>query len=183
MSIPLARIKERTTEVLTVGPGVVVFGADEVALVATRAVQAPQRRARVCAHREGADPLHEMIIALHRETYIRPHKHLGKSESFHVIDGLVDVVLFDDVGAILRILSIGAYGSGRPFYYRLSDPVFHTLVVRSEVLVMHETTNGPFRRDDAVFAPWAPSGDDAGSARIFMRDLLAATDAALRTSR
>jgi len=53
----------------------------------------------------------------------------------------------------------------------MEEPVFHTLIIRSDVLVFHETTNGPFDRKDTVFAPWAPEDDDVDSVSIFMADL------------
>ena len=57
---------------------------------------------RLCAHPAVDDRLHEMVIAMARETYVRPHKHVNKSESVHVIEGLADAVLFDDAGNVGR---------------------------------------------------------------------------------
>ena len=66
---------------------------------------------------------------------------------------------------------MGAYASGRPFYYRIAAPLFHTLLIRSDVLVFHETTSGPFSRADTVFAPWAPEDGDAAAVRRYLADL------------
>ena len=50
-----------------------------------------------------------MFIALSDETYIRPHKHLNKSESLHVLEGSADVVFFDEKGKITKIIDfVGA---------------------------------------------------------------------------
>ena len=87
-----------------------------------------------------------MLIVHERGAYVRPHKHPAKTESTHIIEGLVDVVLFEDDARIERVISMGDYASGRAFYYRMDVPVFHTLIIRSDVLVFHETTNGPFER-------------------------------------
>lgn len=124
-------------------------------------------RSRICAHKDPADLLHEMLIALARTTYIRPHKHFGKSESFHIIEGQLDVVLFNDAGEISQLIPMGDISSGRIFYYRLSDPVYHTLVIRTELVVLHEITNGPFKREDTVFAPWAPEDKDVVAVQRF----------------
>ena len=123
----------------------------------------PRKRVRLCAHGDQDDRLHEMVIVHERGAYVRPHKHPGKSESTHVIEGLVDVVLFDDDGGIADVLHLGDYASGRTFFYRMAAPTYHTLLIRSDVLVFHEITNGPFDRKDTVFAPWAPA-DQEGSA-------------------
>jgi cupin fold WbuC family metalloprotein len=131
----------------------------------------PRKRIRLCAHGNPDDRLHEMLIVHDRSAYVRPHKHLGKTESTHIIEGLVDVVMFDDDGQIARVISMGDYSSGRTFYYRMATPVFHTLIIRSDVLVFHETTNGPFDRKDTVFAPWAPEDSDINSISTFMSNL------------
>jgi cupin fold WbuC family metalloprotein len=130
-----------------------------------------RRRVRLCAHENPENSLHEMVIVHERDTYVRPHKHLGKSESVHIIEGLVDVVIFDDGGQIERVICMGDYLSGKTFYYRISTPSFHTLIIRSDFVVFHETTSGPFDRKDTVFASWAPDHVDANSSRMFMAEL------------
>lgn len=130
-----------------------------------------RKRVRLCAHPNQCDQLHEMFIVHEKSTYVRPHKHLGKSEATHIIEGLVDFVLFDDHGQIERVISMGDYASGKPFYYRMATPIFHTLIIRSEFLVFHETTNGPFNRSDTIFAPWAPNDVEVNSILSFMSDL------------
>ena len=130
-----------------------------------------RKRIRLCAHVEANDLLHEMLIVHERGVYVRPHKHPGKTESAHIIEGLVDVVVFDDAGQITSVIRMGDYTSGKTFYYRMATPVFHTLIIRSDVLVFHETTNGPFDRRDTIFAPWAPDDCDVSHAIAFMVDL------------
>ena len=111
-------------------------------------------RIRVCAHQKTADPLHEMIIILKRDAYVKPHKHLCKSESFHIIRGEADVVLFEENGEVRNTIELGELGSGKNFYYRLSIPLFHTVKVRSDYLIFHETTQGPFDRNKTVYPTW-----------------------------
>jgi cupin fold WbuC family metalloprotein len=130
-----------------------------------------RKRVRLCAHDHPDNCLHEMLIVHERCAYVRPHKHPSKSESMHIIEGLVDVVIFDDGGQIREIIRMGDYASGMIFYYRMAVPAFHTLIIRSDILVFHETTNGPFVLGDTVFASWAPDEKDMGSVRNFMADL------------
>jgi cupin fold WbuC family metalloprotein len=157
--------------VLAPDADVVQAGDEEILALRRLADEAPLGRARLCAHRDPSDPLHEMLIVLVRSTYVRPHRHPGKTESFHVVEGLVDVPLFDEHGQLTEIVRLGAHGSGRPFYYRLNVPSFHTVVVRSDAVVLHETTNGPFDPADTVFAPWAPDPDDEPAARSYAERL------------
>ena len=130
-----------------------------------------RKRIRLCTHLNQMDLLHEMIIVHEKTAYVRPHKHPGKSESTHIIQGIVDVVLFDDEGRINKVIRMGDYASGKPFFYRMAMPIFHTLIIRSEVLVFHETTNGPFDRTSTLFAPWAPEETDMNSVVDFLADL------------
>lgn len=151
------------------GP-VVAIGAGDVATLQSAVASSPRGRVRINVHPGVADALHEMFIAIKADSYIHPHKHLGKSESFHLVHGAVDVVIFDDEGEIRQIVALAASG-GKPFYYRLSAPLFHTLLVRSDLLIMHETTNGPFRANETVLASFAPAEGDAAATAAYRADL------------
>jgi cupin fold WbuC family metalloprotein len=102
-----------------------------------------------------------MIIALGRKTAIAPHRHHGKSESFHVIEGEADIILFSDDGKIEQVVPMGPPDSGKAFYYRVSAPLYHTVLVRSDVFIFQETTKGPWDRAESEEAPWAPPEDSA----------------------
>ena len=56
-------------------------------------------------HVNDEDPVHEMLICLLREGYVRPHAH-AKNESIHVVEGNLDLVLFDAGGEISRVLAL-----------------------------------------------------------------------------
>jgi cupin fold WbuC family metalloprotein len=89
--------------------------------------------------------------------YIRPHRHHDKVESFHLVEGSAEIIVLEDGGEIADIIELS---SEKNFYYRLDFPMYHTLLVHSPVLVIHETTNGPFEvksSDMASFSP--PEGD------------------------
>lgn len=133
----------------------VVVGAALIDTLKQAALASPRKRARLCTHASPAHSLHEMLIVLQRGTYIRPHRHLGRIESFTILEGEADVVLYHEAGSILRVIPMGPSGSGKTFYYRLDEPVYHTLVLRSETLVFHEVTQGPFFPDQTQYASWA----------------------------
>lgn len=152
-----------------------VVGATEIAFVRAQAATAPRKRARLCLHRADDAAVHEMVIALERETYVRPHRHTRKSESFHVIDGEADVVLFDEAGNVERIVPLGGARGG--LLYRLDEARFHTLVVRTSDFVIHEVTSGPFVRESGPAAPFAPEESDVAAVRSYMASLRARCDA------
>jgi cupin fold WbuC family metalloprotein len=117
-----------------------------------------------------------MLIVHHREAYVRPHKHFGIPESFHLIEGTARVVIFENDGQIRDVLDMAPYGRGKLCYYRIREEVFHTILISSEWLVFHETTAGPFDPSRTAFPDWAPDGGDAVAASSYMTRL--ASDAA-----
>jgi cupin fold WbuC family metalloprotein len=164
-------IRRESEEVLYDLDTTVRVGRQEVDFLKKGAGQNQRNRIRLCAHGSTDDSLHEMFIVHTKETYVRPHRHLGKSEALHVIEGTVDLVTFDDTGDITGVTSMGDYQSGRTFYHRLSEPAFHTLLITSDVVVFHEITNGPFDRADTIWAPWAPEDSDIESVNIYTEKL------------
>ncbi len=151
-------------------PLVQVRRADTEALIANAAETARQR-IRLCAHKSSDDRLHEMFIVHPRGAYVRPHRHEHKSESMLIVQGAVDFLVLDDDGSLTDVIQMGEYGSGRPFYYRSDTPIYHTLLITSDVLLFLEITNGPFNRADTIFASWSPDGSDEAAARQYMQTL------------
>ena len=162
-------LRKISEEVFIAEDAIVRFGVPEIALLKRQAQVSPRKRARICAHKTNDDALHEMLIAISAASYIHPHRHLDKSESFHIVEGKVDVAIFDHAGIIVDVIELGAPGSGRYFYYRLSESAFHTLLIRSDFLVVHEVTNGPFARDGTVLAPFAPPEDQTDAVHDYMQ--------------
>lgn len=167
----MMRAKPINNEVYVAEDHVVQVGRDGMAEFQQMAARNARHRARLCAHKENQNRIHEMFIALTGNAYIRPHRHVNKSESFHVIEGAATVVFFDDAGKIVEVFEIGDYHSGKAFYYRNEDARFHTQIVTSEKLVFHETTNGPFNRADTVLAPWSPEDTDTAAVKAYMENL------------
>lgn len=138
---------------------VTTVSASDVEFLKDRALENPRKRVRLCAHSASDDLLHEMLIVHARGNYVPPHRHKGKSESFHMIEGMLKIVLFDDQGNTTHIIKMAAGDPDATLFYRLSAPIYHTVIALTELVVFHETTNGPFRREDMEFAPWAPAED------------------------
>ncbi len=167
------RLKEISPEVFAADMPIVRLSRSEIEFLKERVKTTPRGRIRLCAHPDNEDPLHEMFIVLSAQTYIRPHKHFNKSESFHILEGTADVILFDDDGGILDVIELGDLASGREFFYRLGRACYHTLIIHSDLLVVHEITNGPFKQDAAQFAPWSPEENNPLTARNFIDSVAA----------
>jgi len=159
-------------EVIFANDKIVIVNREDIEILKNKSKRNKRKRIRLCSHQNLNDTTHEMIIVHAKDTYVRPHKHIKKSESFHLIEGRADVVIFNDDGEIITFVRMSDYSSAHAFYYRISDALYHTLLIRSDLLVFHESTSGPFKKADTVFAPWAPE-ENAGQTLIneFMRRL------------
>lgn len=166
--IELERIND---EIFVAKESIVSLGEEEASFLKSQAMRSPRCRARICVHKSNGDALHEMLIAISSQSYIHPHKHIAKSESFHIVEGSVDVIIFDDTGDITNIIKMGAPGSGRSYFYRLCEARFHTMIIHSNILVVHEVTNGPFDKDQTILAPFAPPERDESAARDYIKYL------------
>lgn len=131
----------------------------------------PRKRIRLCTHRGINDSVHEMFILHTRDAYVRPHKHLNKPESLLVIEGEADIVFFNDEGVVTEKIRMSHPASGEMFYYRIDDPVFHTLIIRSEMFCFKEVAAGPFHKEDTIFAAWAPEETDLAGIGRFLESL------------
>jgi cupin fold WbuC family metalloprotein len=167
----MSPFKKISEEVFVAENSIVQVGSSLFDMLKTQAANSPLHRARLCTHKEAQNRLHEMFIVLARRVYIRPHKHIHKTESFHVMEGTSVFFFFDDAGAIEQVIPVGDAASGRPFYIRNDDSRFHTHLITSDFLIFHEITNGPFNRADTIYAPWAPEETDPAAILPFVEKL------------
>lgn len=144
------------------------IGRDQVGRVKCAAKASPRSRARICLHHDVDDGVQQMVIAFYRDAYVRPHRHLGKSESYHLIEGELELVFFDDAGEPSRRVRMSPLGDGGTFLYRLSNSLWHTFLPLSEFVVIHEISEGPFRDEGSEFAPWGPEESDAEGIQAFL---------------
>lgn len=136
------------------------------------AIADPLKRARLCLHRDVNALVHEMIIVFHRDSYVRPHRHHNKSESFHVIRGHLGVILFGDNGRVERVITMSDSRQGQPAIYRLNASRWHSVIVLSEWACIHEVTTGPYIPEQTEFAVWSPAEDDVLGQRNYRGKLL-----------
>ena len=140
---------------------VIVVDAEWIERVKDSARRQPLRRARLNLHRSDDDQVQEMLIAFCRDTLNAPHRHLAKSESLHALEGRALICFFGDDGTVTKRLTIGGPDTGLPPLYRLSSPRWHTVIPLDEIVVVHEVTMGPFRREQDIVPSWMPKGEDA----------------------
>lgn len=166
----MAELYHKATGVFMANGPIACVSKDDIEIIKKDACSTPLRRSRICLHQDNADPVHEMIIALCHDSYIPPHSHEGKSESFHIIEGQADICFFDESGTMTDTVILGA-NSPQGFYYRLSSPLYHTVLSHGPMLVFHETTSGPFSPESNRIAPFAPPAANALQVQDYMQML------------
>lgn len=160
-----------TRPIVDYDSGIIEVGQIDIAPLKIRAAQAPLQRARICLHKSYHDQVQEMIIAFTSASYIRPHRHINKSESFHVIEGKLLVVFFDKTGGIKRTITMEAPGNAASLVYRMSEEFWHSVLPLSDFVVIHEVVAGPFAKHLTEFPDWAPADDDAAGIEQWLGSL------------
>lgn len=132
-------------------PAKVIVLPNAVEQLKDAAWKAENLRARICLHADTSDPVQEMLIALCAGTKVSIHRHPNKTESFHMVEGELDVIFFDNDGKETERLRLGAPASGHPFMYRLNSPLWHSVEPITNVAVVHEVITGPFNTSSNEF--------------------------------
>jgi dTDP-4-dehydrorhamnose reductase len=146
--------------------------AEVIGFLKQVASKSPLRRARFCAHLSVDAEQHDMLVVSHRDTYVAPHRHLSKSETFVLLEGSTDIILFDEQGTVEKTIKMGTPASGQPFFYRMPPRQFHSLAIESELLVFLESTKGPFALEDCEHASWAPDYKATENGKAFIASIL-----------
>jgi len=135
------------------------------------AIDTPLKRSRICLHKDTDDPIQEMVITLCENSYVAPHRNQGKDKSYHIIDGELLVVFFDETGQLINKVELGTCESGKTFLYRFDAALWHTVISLTESVCYKETVAGPFVKSEEELADWAPCFDDEIDGNLFMKTL------------
>ena len=114
----------------------------------------PNKRARICLHKDDGEMIQEMIIAFCKDSYVRPHRHIDKSESYHIIEGRIEIIFYNDNGIEIDKVVLSDKIDEHPFLFRISNSAWHTVVPKSDFVIIHEVTKGPFNKNSSEFADW-----------------------------
>jgi cupin fold WbuC family metalloprotein len=125
-----------------------------------KAGQSPRRRTNHNFHTSMEAVCHRFLNVMLRGTYVRPHRHTTppKEEGFLLLEGALDLILFNDAGEVTARHRLGAGGS-----YGIDIPAgaWHTLEVISDHAICYEVKPGPWSAaTDKDFAAWAPPEGD-----------------------
>jgi cupin fold WbuC family metalloprotein len=132
------------------------FEIDDLIL---QAKKSPRKRANFRLH-EHHEPVQRMLNAMQPGTYITPHKHENpdKVELFSILKGRVAVLQFDEMGEVLGVIILEAYGQNK--IVDIPPRTYHSLVALEPSACL-EIIQGPYdEKTHKRFASWAPLEDN-----------------------
>ncbi len=100
---------------------------------------------RLCVHKSKKEIIHQMFIVHPMNYFVPPHQH-NREESMLILKGNVDVIFLNKFGKTKKVIKMGEFKSGKPFYYQLPKNTLHTLKIKSKELFFLEITRGPFNK-------------------------------------
>ena len=153
-------VRKESDEVLYPSSAKIDFAVADIERLKRMADNNPRGRVRLCVHDSPESIVHEMIIVHRNDCYVRPHCHLNRDESIHIIEGSANLIVFDSLGEVLRVVELGDISSGGTFFCKIAAKTIHMLVFRSSHLVFKEVTKGPFDPGAVFFPDWAPEEGD-----------------------
>jgi cupin fold WbuC family metalloprotein len=123
--------------------------------VSAKAKLSPRLRMNHNFHPELSDPVQRLLNALEPWTYIRPHRHAGKEESFVLLRGKVLAVTFNDDGTIRDHLVLDAKLGNLGLEFE--ENCYHMLTALEPGSIVYEIKEGPFiPHAEDTSAPWSP---------------------------
>ncbi len=146
----------------------VCVDADLLNALKRQAQQITDKDIRLCLHSTPEALFHDMIILTRKGRYQTPHKHNEKAESWHIIEGVMGVFVFDQAGKVIQASRLEPGGS---IVYRIDPGFYHAVMPMSDIVLFHESRPGPYRGADSLPAPWAPDNEDIERLAEFYKKL------------
>jgi cupin fold WbuC family metalloprotein len=118
-----------------------VFTLDKYDLFDLKDEAEKEGKARILLHKDRKEKVQEMIIAMKRGYSVPLHSH-NKTESYHVIEGVMEVETQKD--NVFSKTMLGDFDSGLPFVIRLQPNIPHCNRAITPIVVFYEVLEGPF---------------------------------------
>ena len=115
-----------------------------------------RRRAHLNVHQTLDANVQKLFIATEPDTYMRPHKHpeLHKWEFLTVLQGMLDLLVFDDAGRVIQRTRLSPDATRS---VEISPDTFHCYVCMQPNTVVLEIKEGAYIPSaESDFGPWSP---------------------------
>lgn len=140
-----------------------VYGSGEFANLQQAAAAAPRLRSHLNVHDALDAAVQRLFIATEPDTYMRPHRHpeAHKWEFFTVLQGAIDLLLFDDGGVLQRRIPMAPEGVRA---VEVPPGSWHAYLCRAPGSLALEVKQGAYTPTaEADFAPWSPAENSEGA--------------------
>lgn len=139
--------------------------------ISEQAKSNPRLRMNFNMHESMDDDIHRLLNAIEPDTYLPPHRHPEKDETYIVLRGSLFTYFFDDEGKVIEKVKLspqeGSYGLEIP------ANTWHSIVVLEPDTVIFEIKKGPYAPlPPQDFAPWAPEVSDTEGVKKYIDSLL-----------
>lgn len=139
--------------------------------VTSRAIENSRLRMNYNFHTSMDEPIHRMLNALEPGTYLPPHRHSDKEETYLVLRGSLWVFFYDELGNVTEKARLnpseGNYGLEIP------PGTWHSIIVLESGTVIFELKKGPYQPlSPEDVASWAPASSDIEGAEAFKKRML-----------
>ncbi len=145
-----------------------IITAQELSELKQNAAAADRRRTHLNIHESLDAPVQRLFVATEPDTYMRPHRHphSHKWEFFVVLEGEIDLLLFDESGALQQRVAMRADGARA---VEVPPGVWHAYLCRQAGTLALEIKEGAYiPTAEADFAAWAPA-ENSSSAGDFLQ--------------
>jgi cupin fold WbuC family metalloprotein len=138
--------------------------ADDLHALAAKAAQAPRLRANLNLHESLDAAVQRLFIATEPGTYMRPHRHTEahKWEFFMVVQGRLDLLIFDDAGRVTQRILMAPHTTPA---VEIAPDTWHAYVCMQSGTIGLEVKQGAYvPTPERDFAPWSPAENTTGVA-------------------
>jgi len=138
--------------------------AEHLNTLTSKAAQAARLRAHLNVHENLDSAVQRLFIATEPATYMRPHRHVEahKWEFFVVLDGQIDLLIFDAAGHVMQRTPMSRTATRA---VEIPPNTWHAYVCMQPGTVALEVKEGAYLpTPEHDFAPWSPAENTAAVA-------------------
>ncbi|WP_418697464.1 WbuC family cupin fold metalloprotein [Bacteroides sp.] len=139
--------------------------------VTAQAKENPRLRMNYNFHATMDAPIHRLLNAMEPGTYLPPHRHTDKVESYIVLRGSLLALFYDEAGNVTEKVQLNP-AEGK-FGLEIPPGTWHSVIPLESGTVIYEIKNGPYiPLSPEDMASWAPDPSDVEGAKSFMKRML-----------
>ena len=102
---------------------------------------------RLNLHSSPKDNHHDMIILQRKNYKCETHQHTSNGETIHIIEGSLNVVLYDEKKKLISKISLS---KNKNIIYRIPIKCYHKIEITSLYAIYHENKKGPLIRSQTI---------------------------------